>query len=70
MVEENGTYFVAMMLDLEDEGFEPDVFPVCFNTKDYREALRLTTCIAAGDPRKRVMFADTNQIFYGGESYD
>jgi hypothetical protein len=69
-MEEDGTYFVAMMLDLEDEGFEPDIFPVCFHTKDYKEALTLTRCITDGDPRKRVMFADTNQIFHGGNYHD
>lgn len=63
MEDENGTYFVAMMLDLEDERFDPDVFPVCFNTTDYKQALRLVRCITPGDPRKRLMFADTNHMF-------
>lgn len=66
MVEENGTYFVAMMLDLEDEAFDPQIFPVCFNTADYKEALKLVQCITSGDPRKRLMFADTDQMFDGG----
>lgn len=63
MEEENGTYFVAMMLDLEDEDFDPQVFPVCFSTTDYKEALRLVRCITPGDPRKRLMFADTDMMF-------
>lgn len=60
MVEENGTYFVGISLDVKDDEI---VFPVIFHTKDYKEALTLTRCIIGGDPRKRVMFADINGRF-------
>ena len=70
MVEENGTYFVAMMLDLEDEDFDPQLFPVSFTTTDYNRALKLVTCITPGDPRKRLMLADTNSMFYGKDFDD
>ena len=60
MVEENGTYFVGMLLETEDDEI---IFPVSFCTKDYNEALTLTRCITPGDPRKRVMFADINERF-------
>jgi len=59
MVEENGTYFVGMLLETEDDEL---IFPLKFHTKDYKEALMLTRCIVDGDPRKRVMFADINDI--------
>lgn len=61
MVEENGTYFVGMSLETEDD--EEIVFPVMFHTKNYKEALTLTRCITGGDPRKRVMFADIDERF-------
>jgi hypothetical protein len=61
MVEENGTYFVGMSFETEEN--EEIVFPVMFHTKNYKEALILTQCIAAGDPRKRVMFADIDEEF-------
>lgn len=61
MVEENGTYFVGMCLETEDEDI---LFPVMFYTKDYKEALILATCIAEGDPRKRVMYADINEDYF------
>ena len=61
MVEENGTYFVGMSLETEDD--EEIVFPVMFHTKNYKEALTLTRCITSGDPRKRVMFADIDERF-------
>ena len=60
MVEENGTYFVGMLLETEDEEI---LFPVKFHTKNYNEALRPTRCITDGDPRKRVMFADIDEEF-------
>ena len=60
MVEENGTYFVGMSLEIEDDEI---IFPVKFHTKNYKEALILTRCITPGDPRKRVMFADINEEF-------
>lgn len=60
MVEENGTYFIGISLEVEDDEI---VFPVIFHTKDYKEALTLTRCITGGDPRKRVMFADINGRF-------
>lgn len=60
MVEENGTYFVGMLLETEEEEI---LFPVKFHTKNYNEALTLTRCITAGDPRKRVMFADIDERF-------
>lgn len=59
MVEENGTYFVGMCLETEDDEL---IFPLKFHTKDYKKALTLTRCIVDGDPRKRVMFADINDI--------
>jgi hypothetical protein len=58
MIEENGTYFVGMSLETEEDEI---IFPVKFHTKDYSEALKLTRCIAPGDPRKRVMFADIDE---------
>ena len=61
MVEENGTYFVGMCLETEDEDI---LFPVMFHTKDYKEALILATCISAGDPRKRVMYADISEDYF------
>ena len=60
MVEENGTYFVGIALEIEDEEI---IFPVKFHTKNYKEALTLTQCITGGDPRKRVMFADIDGRF-------
>jgi len=57
---ENGTYFVGIALEIEDEEI---IFPVKFHTKNYKEALTLTRCITAGDPKKRVMFADINERF-------
>ena len=60
MVEENGTYFVGMAFEMEDDEI---IFPVVFHTKNYKEALILTRCITNGDPRKRVMFADMNERF-------
>lgn len=60
MVEENGTYFVGMLLETAEEEI---LFPVMFHTKNYNEALRLTRCITSGDPRKRVMFADIDERF-------
>ena len=59
MQEENGTYFVGMMLEMDGEEI---LFPVKFHTKSYTEALRLTRCITTGDPRKRVMFADIDKL--------
>lgn len=61
MVEENGTYFVGMCLETEDDEI---VFPVMFHTKDYRKALILATCITEGDPRKRVMYADISEDYF------
>ena len=61
MVEENGRYFVGMCLAEEDEDI---YFPVIFHTKNYNEALLLTTCIAEGDPRKRVMYADISEDYF------
>ena len=61
MVEENGTYFVGMSFETEDD--DEIVFPVMFHTKNYKEALTLTRCITDGDPRKRVMFADIDEDF-------
>ena len=61
MVEENGTYFVGMSFETEDD--DEIVFPVMFHTKNYKEALTLTRCITDGDPRKRVMFADIDEEF-------
>jgi hypothetical protein len=60
MAEENGTYFVGMLLETEDDEV---IFPVRFHTKNYNEALKLTRCITGGDPRKRVMFADIDERF-------
>ena len=60
MVEENGTYFVGMAFEMEDDEI---IFPVMFHTKNYKEALTLTRCITNGDPRKRVMFADIDERF-------
>jgi hypothetical protein len=60
MEEENGTYFVGMCLEREDEEI---LFPVTFHTKNYNEVLTLVQCIAPGDPRRRVMYADTNNLF-------
>ena len=60
MVEENGTYFVGMAFEMDDDEL---IFPVVFHTKNYKEALTLTRCITNGDPRKRVMFADMNERF-------
>jgi hypothetical protein len=60
MVEENGTYFVGMLLETEEDEI---LFPVKFHTKNYNEALMLTRCITKGDPRKRVMFADIDERF-------
>jgi hypothetical protein len=60
MQEENGTYFVGMLLETEEEEI---LFPVKFHTKNYNEALRLTRCITPGDPRKRVMFAEIDERF-------
>ena len=60
MVEENGTYFVGMAFEMEDDEI---IFPVVFHTKNYKESLILTRCITNGDPRKRVMFADMNERF-------
>jgi hypothetical protein len=60
MVEENGTYFVGMLLETEDDEI---VFPVKFRTKNYNEALILTRCITPGDPRKKVMFAVIDEGF-------
>ena len=62
MAEENGTYFVGMRLETEDD--DEIVFPVMFYTKDYKEALILATCITAGDPRKRVMYADISEDYF------
>ena len=61
MVEENGMYFVGMCLETEEEDI---LFPVTFHTKDYKKALILATCIADGDPRKRVMYADINEDYF------
>jgi hypothetical protein len=61
MVEENGMYFVGMCLETEDDDV---IFPVMFNTKNYKEALILASCIADGDPRKRVMYADINEDYF------
>jgi len=60
MTEENGTYFVGMLLETEDDEI---IFPVRFHTKNYKEALILTRCITEGDPRKRVMFADIDEEY-------
>ena len=60
MEEENGTYFVGMLLETEEDEI---LFPVKFHTKNYNEALMLTRCITSGDPRKRVMFADIDERF-------
>lgn len=60
MEEENGVYFVGMLLETEEEEI---LFPVKFHTKNYSEALMLTRCIVGGDPRKRVMFADIDDRF-------
>ena len=60
MAEENGTYFVGMALETEEDEL---IFPVKFHTKSYKEALILTRCITSGDPRKRVMFADIDERF-------
>jgi hypothetical protein len=60
MEEENGTYFVGMLLETEGDEI---IFPVKFHTKNYKEALTLTRCITAGDPRKRVMFADIDEKY-------
>lgn len=54
-------YFVGMCLETEDDDI---IFPVMFNTKDYKEALILATCITDGDPRKRVMYADINEDYF------
>jgi hypothetical protein len=54
-------YFVGMCLETEDDDV---VFPVMFNTKNYKEALILASCIADGDPRKRVMYADINEDYF------
>jgi hypothetical protein len=62
MVEENGTYFVGMCLETESEDI---IFPVMFHTKDYNKALILASCIADGDPRKRVMYADIDENYFG-----
>ena len=57
---ENGTYFVGIALEIEDEEI---IFPVKFHTKNYKEALTLTRCITNGDPKKRVMFADIDEDY-------
>lgn len=54
-------YFVGMCLETEDDDI---IFPVMFNTKNYKEALILATCITDGDPRKRVMYADINENYF------
>ena len=54
-------YFVGMCLETEDDDV---IFPVMFNTKKYKEALILASCIADGDPRKRVMYADINEDYF------
>lgn len=54
-------YFVGMCLETEDDDV---IFPVMFNTKNYKEALILASCIADGDPRKRVMYADINEDYF------
>ena len=54
-------YFVGMCLETEDDDV---IFPVMFNTKNYKEALILASCIADGDPRKRVMYADINENYF------
>lgn len=54
-------YFVGMCLETEDDDI---IFPVMFNTKNYKEALILATCITDGDPRKRVMYADINEDYF------
>jgi hypothetical protein len=61
MVEEHGAYFVGMCIEMDDENI---VFPIKFQTKDYKEALILASCIADGDPRKRVMYADIDEDYY------
>lgn len=58
MSDEQGTYFVGMLLETEEDEI---LFPVKFHTKNYNEALILTKCITSGDPRKRVMFADIDK---------
>lgn len=58
MVEQNGVYFVGMMIETEED---ETVFPVKFHTKNYKEALILTRCITEGDPRKRVMFIEMDE---------
>jgi hypothetical protein len=60
MVEKNGVYFVGIAFESKDEEI---VFPVMFNTQNYKEALTLTRCITDGDPRIRVMFAHKNERF-------
>jgi hypothetical protein len=61
MTEENGCYFVGMCVETEEDEV---LFPLKFHTKDYQEALILTTCIVDGDPRKRVMYADINENYF------
>ena len=54
-------YFVGMCLETEEDDV---IFPVMFNTKNYKEALIRASCIADGDPRKRVMYADINEDYF------
>lgn len=54
-------YFVGMCLETEDDDV---IFPVMFHTKNYKQALTLASCIADGDPRKRVMYADINEDYF------
>ena len=60
MTKDNASYFIVMRVDSEDE--DPIFFPVKFTTEDYKEVLVLASCIAEGDPRKRVMYADITDI--------
>lgn len=61
MEEETGTYFIGMCLEQEDD--DEVIFPLIFHTKNYKEVLTLVKCIAPGDPRKRVMYADVSKLF-------
>lgn len=62
-MEEQGTFFVGMCF--EKESGESELFPLTFQTKNYQDVCKLVRCVAPGDPRKRIMYADTEFLFGG-----
>ena len=55
-MEDEGSYFVAMAYDHGEDFEDIEIFPVWFNTINYREALKLVTCIVEGNPKNRLMY--------------